>query len=285
MQIRFIVATRHGEAAFFKQSLLVRSLECLQPSFAFSLEPVFCSSAGMAAVYNPAIERAAPQDLLVFVHDDVYVEDWFLEARLQEGLSAFDVIGVAGACARQPGQTAWWGTEVEGRIVACAAAAQSGSIKHIRPRRRQAAARGLAARLGQGLGLVWGYRDRQQRWRDMADGRYELQPPERSCGRALSARHAGSGGGRLDRFGPVPASVQLLDGVLIAARADRLQSSAVRFDPKFGYHAYDLDFCRQCERAGLSMGTWPIALAHGSVGCWDQRWRSAAQAYLRKWGD
>jgi len=281
MQIRFIVATRHDEATFFQQSLLVRSLESLQPSFAFSLEPVFRSSEGMAAVYNPAIERAGPQDLLVFVHDDVFVEDWCLDARLQEGLGAFDVIGVAGARARQPGQMAWWGTEVGGRIVASAAVAQSGSIKHIRRRRHHAAARLLAARLG----LNRSRRDWQRSWRGVAEGRYELLPRDRPCGMALSARHQGSGVGRLDRFGPTPAPVQLLDGVLIAARAGRLQSSAVRFDPQFGYHAYDLDFCRQCEQAGLSMGTWPIALAHGSAGCWDQRWRSAAQAYLRKWGD
>jgi hypothetical protein len=58
----------------------------------------------------------------------------------------------------------------------------------------------------------------------------------------------------------------------------------VRFDPQFRFHFYDTDFSRSCEQAGLSMGTWPIALTHLSAGKWQTpEWDAAFQAYLAKW--
>ena len=99
--------------------------------------------------------------------------------------------------------------------------------------------------------------------------------------------HGAPGAGHVDAFGPVPAEVKLLDGVLLAARAAVLKASGVRFDPQFAFHFYDTDFCRSCERAGLRMGTWPIALTHASAGAgWaTSGWDAAYRAYLAKWGE
>jgi len=280
MRTRFIVATRHDEDAFFRSSLLAQSLEQLSNRADLLLEPAFQSSAGLAAVYNPAIERSEPGDRLVFIHDDVYVDDWHLDVRLQQALSVYDVVGVAGATVRQPGQPAWWATEARGQLNVTAPGTQSGAIKHIKPRKRRAWARliesGLAhLPLGRG---AW-----REQWNVNPDGTCSLKPLSQKGTSAPSSPHAGSGTGRLDTFGPTPASVNLLDGVFIAARADRLKESAVRFDPRFKYHFYDLDFCRQCEAAGLSMGTWPIALTHGSYGSWGDAWRKSKNIYLDKW--
>ena len=60
--------------------------------------------------------------------------------------------------------------------------------------------------------------------------------------------------------------VQSLDGVFLAARADILQRSGVRFDPRFAFHDYDLDFCRSATEARLSLGTWLFPLIHASGG-------------------
>jgi hypothetical protein len=58
----------------------------------------------------------------------------------------------------------------------------------------------------------------------------------------------------------------------------------VCFDPRFKFHFYDLDFCRSCEQAGLRMGTWPIALMHGSAGSFaTPAWQCAYELYLAKW--
>jgi GT2 family glycosyltransferase len=86
-------------------------------------------------------------------------------------------------------------------------------------------------------------------------------------------------------FGPTPAPVALLDGVFLAMRPGSLRRAGVAFDPVFRFHFYDLDFCRQCEEAGLAMGVWPIALTHGSGGnCGGPDWEAGYHRYLTKWG-
>lgn len=99
--------------------------------------------------------------------------------------------------------------------------------------------------------------------------------------------HGGPDSAHLKVYGPTPAAVQLLDGVLLAARARTLRATGVRFDPRFRFDFYDLDFCRQCERAGLRMGTWPIAVTHESVGpgVGQAPWIEARRVYFAKWGD
>jgi protein O-GlcNAc transferase len=90
----------------------------------------------------------------------------------------------------------------------------------------------------------------------------------------------------LDIYGPAPMPVQLLDGVFLAARADTLWHSGVRFDPRFAFHYYAPDLCRSARRAGLSLGTWPLPLLHASGGePWGETWNELQRAYLRKWGE
>jgi hypothetical protein len=99
--------------------------------------------------------------------------------------------------------------------------------------------------------------------------------------------HGDRGHPMVNVYGHVPAEVKLLDGVLLVVRARTLREAGVRFDPVFAFDFYDLDFCRQCERAGLRMGTWPIAVTHESIGkgISGPAWAEARDVYLRKWGD
>lgn len=85
-------------------------------------------------------------------------------------------------------------------------------------------------------------------------------------------------------YGPTPAPVQLLDGVLLAARAAALLDSGVRFDERFDFHFYDLDFSRQAIAAGLRVGTWPIAVTHVSGGAFGTpAWNQSLALYREKW--
>jgi GT2 family glycosyltransferase len=60
----------------------------------------------------------------------------------------------------------------------------------------------------------------------------------------------------------------------------------VKFDERFDFHFYDMDFCRGAEKAGLRIGTWPIAVTHASGALFGTpAWRSALQVYLDKWGE
>lgn len=81
---------------------------------------------------------------------------------------------------------------------------------------------------------------------------------------------------RPDWYGHSPMVCDLLDGVFLAARIDRLRESNVRFDPQFRFHCYDTDFCYTARAHGLRLGTWPIPLTHGSPGGFDESWVRAA---------
>jgi hypothetical protein len=60
----------------------------------------------------------------------------------------------------------------------------------------------------------------------------------------------------------------------------------LRFDPRFRFHFYDMDFCRQAELKHLRMGTWAISLVHASAGILGaDAWRAAYRDYLAKYGD
>lgn len=98
--------------------------------------------------------------------------------------------------------------------------------------------------------------------------------------------HGPSPFGVISAFGAVPAACELLDGVLLAARTQCLREAAVRFDPQFDFHFYDMDFCRSARAAGLRLGTWPIAITHQSEGGFgSQGWLDNFKRYVRKWGD
>ena len=87
-------------------------------------------------------------------------------------------------------------------------------------------------------------------------------------------------------FGPDRQQVKLLDGVLLAASSDDLHRAELRFDERFRFHFYDMDFCRQCELKGLRMGTWPLGLVHQSGGDFGSSpWRIGLARYLDKWGE
>ncbi|KXU90153.1 hypothetical protein CI15_05640 [Paraburkholderia monticola] len=66
---------------------------------------------GLPAIYNAAIEAAATDPaILVFIHDDVWLADFFWAQRIHAALEQFDVVGIAGNTRRVPGQPAWHST-------------------------------------------------------------------------------------------------------------------------------------------------------------------------------
>jgi len=73
--------------------------------------------------------------------------------------------------------------------------------------------------------------------------------------------------------------------VVLAARVSTLLDAGVRFDERFDFHFYDMDFSRQAVAAGLKVGTWPVAVTHASGGAFGtEAWREGMDLYLDKWG-
>ena len=224
MALIFVTATRWSKPEFELRAPLSPSLTPVHEVTPLELRVFANNTRALAWSYNQVIDAAEPNDVLVFVHDDVVVDDWMLGWRLQEALLHFDVVGVAGNRRRQSEQTTWLMLPHTNQWDM---AYVSGLIMHGSARRKA-----------------------------------------------------------LTFFGSTPAKVKLLDGVLLAARAGRLQTQRVRFDPQFDFHLYDLDFCRTAQAAGLSMGTWPLAITHasGGGGYFSPEWQRNADAYLKKWG-
>lgn len=67
----------------------------------------FDNTRGLPEIYNEAIEDGPNDAILAFVHDDVWLDDYWFAKRVREGLVDFDVIGVAGNT-RLPEQHVGW---------------------------------------------------------------------------------------------------------------------------------------------------------------------------------
>lgn len=120
-------------------------------------------------------------------------------------------------------------------------------------------------------------------WRRGADGALVPDAPERLAG--VVDHLLPDGGHGVLAYEAAPRAVQLLDGVFIAARVGALRRHGVAFDTRFAFHFYDIDFSRACVRAGLKVGTWPIALSHASEGAFaSPEWEEGLRAYRDKWG-
>lgn len=112
--IEFVTATRLTADEFWKSSAMGVSLQRLAFDSRLSLQVALSNRAGLPDVYNARISARNGAEILVFVHDDVWLDDYFLADRVIAGLEVFDVIGVAGNRRRVPGQRAWCFVNVPG---------------------------------------------------------------------------------------------------------------------------------------------------------------------------
>ncbi len=91
---------------------------------------------------------------------------------------------------------------------------------------------------------------------------------------------------KVTTYGPDDQACLLLDGVFLAARKRSFTEHAIRFDERFAFHFYDMDLCRQFERAGLAMGTFGISVVHESGGHYGTpEWQAGYRDYLEKWSE
>ncbi len=211
--------TRLSEDRFWAESWLGRSVRARRYDTALRFSVAFENHRGLSEVYNRAIDAASDSDLLVFVHDDLFLTDVDFDRRIEKGLREFAIIGLVGSADRFHDQSCWF--------------------------------------------YKWG------------------------SGAHLSGRIAFPRGNvcAVSIYGPTPTEVKVLDGVLLAARAKTLRQAGIRFDERFAFHFYDLDFCRMCENAGIKMGTWPIVSVHRSWGAYESpEWEEARRLYFEKWG-
>jgi GT2 family glycosyltransferase len=222
--IDVVTATRLSEADFWDKSALGLSLRRMKQDSRLNACPCFDNRRGLPDVYNEHLAAPDCAEHVIFVHDDVWLDDYFIADRVLEGVERFDVIGVAGDRRRRPGQPSWG--FVDPRLTREESEYLSGSVAH-----------------GQ-------------------------QPF-----------------GQVSTWGVVPAECEVMDGVFFAAKRDTLREHDVRFDPRFEFNLYDMDFCRTARDKGLTLGTWPICITHQSRGRFGtEAWFASYEKYLQKWG-
>ncbi len=138
-KIRIVSATRESHEGFMLNTALGRSLTYyLQDnkryqsvdSFGYELSALVFphNTAGLSEVYNSAIDAAAADPaVLVFVHDDVHLCDYYFGEQLLQALAQFDVVGLVGNRRRLPRQKSW---ASDGVSVFQNSANLSGAIAH-----------------------------------------------------------------------------------------------------------------------------------------------------------
>jgi len=126
--IEIISATRLPETEFWNKAALGLSLRRLKRDARLVAHVAFENTRGLPEIYNARIDAPDAHDLLVFVHDDVWIDDYFLAERVIDGLKAYDLIGVAGNRRRVPGQPAW--AFVDARFTWDAKENLSGAVAH-----------------------------------------------------------------------------------------------------------------------------------------------------------
>ncbi|MCA3413619.1 MAG: hypothetical protein INF84_03380 [Roseomonas sp.] len=226
--INIISATRLSHDDFLAEAPLGASLKRLAFDKRIHARIAFENRTSLSEIYNLSIDAPQAAEILVFIHDDVWIDDYFFADRIIAGLHNLDVLGIAGNLRRLPRQPSWCFT---------------GQMNDK---------------------FIWDLRENL----------------------SAAVAHGTAPFGRVTNYGSVPAQCELLDGVLLAARRDSLRSKGVRFDRRFDFHFYDLDFCRSARAAGLVLGTGPVALTHRSQDAFGSAdWQRNYRIYLEKCGE
>ena len=105
--VEIVSATRRSEVEFWEMSALGISLRSMGVGAKLQVNIAFNNQRGLSELYNESIHREGTDRILVFIHDDVWIDDLFFTDRINHGLLHFDVIGVAGNSRRQPHQAGW----------------------------------------------------------------------------------------------------------------------------------------------------------------------------------
>ena len=222
-EIMLVCATRMSREEFKRSAPLATSIKQLRATpKKVSARIAYQNRHGLGTIYNRYLRAPYADKILVFVHDDVRIEDLFLAEKLNEALKTFDVIGLAGNREPDPDYPSWYDQRRP----------LTGCVAHV-----------------------------------------VAQPGAKKQETVF-----------VSSYGPTPEECGLLDGLFLAVNTERIISASVKFDERFEFHFYDLDFSRSCVRKGLRLGTWPIWVVHESGGSFNSpQWKKAAKLFGDKW--
>ena len=113
--IEIVSATRLSESEFWQRSALGMSLQRLDYDERITANITFGNAVGLPLIYNARIQHSTT-DILVFMHDDVWIDDFDFGNAVCTGLAAYNVIGIAGNRQRRPLQGSWYHQDTQSWI-------------------------------------------------------------------------------------------------------------------------------------------------------------------------
>jgi hypothetical protein len=91
----FVVATQYNEKDFWEKSQIAVFLD--KTGYRNNCEIVYENKKGLSEVYNSFITTENKIKRIIFLHDDVLIEDLFWEEKLNLAFEKYDIVGLAGA--------------------------------------------------------------------------------------------------------------------------------------------------------------------------------------------
>jgi len=108
LPIRVVCGTRLPRDKFLLNTPLGKSIKSFIEVSKVEVRLYADNSAGLSEIYNKAIEESTKNPaILVFMHDDIWVGDFFWADRIRDSLSHWDIIGLVGNKRRLSGQASW----------------------------------------------------------------------------------------------------------------------------------------------------------------------------------
>lgn len=112
--IEIVSATRMNSEDFWSQSALGCSLSRLKHDHRLVPRIFFENRRGLSEVFNEILTDEVGDEIAVFIHDDVWIDDFFLADRVLDAAKVYDVFGVVGNRRRVHLQPSWAFLNVEG---------------------------------------------------------------------------------------------------------------------------------------------------------------------------
>lgn len=104
--LQIVVASKAPRDRFLSATALGLSTSRLSQDPRLSIRLWSANTRGLSELYNIAIDAPDTPEIVVFIHDDIWLEDYFTIDRVIEGLRHYDIIGLAGGPYR-PGRLRW----------------------------------------------------------------------------------------------------------------------------------------------------------------------------------
>jgi GT2 family glycosyltransferase len=105
--IEIVSATRQNEKLFWQHSAVGISLRRLSFDMSLDYYIAYENEISLGEIYHQRIKSTGRHDILVFIHDDVWIDNFHLGNHLLHGSEKYNIIGVAGNLRRVPNQPSW----------------------------------------------------------------------------------------------------------------------------------------------------------------------------------